>query len=59
MVNDHLFVPAEANVIPLAVGVFALYPVAGVQVMVTVLPIWLVAALLLAVPPVPAFTVTL
>ena len=59
MLNVHLFVPADVNVIPVAVGVFALYPVFGLQVIVIVVPGDALAALVVAVPPVPAFTVTL
>ena len=42
---------------PLAVGVFALYPVFGEHVMVTVVPLAALFTLALALPPVPAFTV--
>jgi hypothetical protein len=59
MVNDHLLFPRLVNVIPLAVGVFALYPVFGVHVIVTVVPGVALLALALALPPVPALTLTL
>ena len=59
MVKLHLFVPADVKVIPLAVGLFALYPAVGVQVMVTVSPIFAVALFVVADPPDPALTVTL
>ena len=59
IVNVHLFAPAAEKDIPVAVGVFAVYPVPGIHVIVTVSPICAVDLLLLAVPPVPAFTVML
>ena len=59
MVKLHLFVPALVKVMPLAVGFTAEYPASGEHVMVTVSPTCAVALLDEALPPVPAFTVTL
>ena len=58
IVKVHLFVPADVNVIPLAVGVFALYPVLGVQVTVMVSPTFAVVLLRLDDPPVPSVLLT-
>ena len=58
MVNVHLLVPAAVNVIPVAVGVLALYPLFGEAVMVTVLPYVPTLLSSAAVPPAPALMET-
>ena len=58
IVNVHLLVPADVNVIPVAVGVPALYPVFGLHVMVIVVPDVALAALADALPPAAGLAVT-
>ena len=56
MVKLHLLFPSEVNEMPVAVGVFALYPVFGVEVIVTVVPEVALDTFALAEPPVPVVT---